>query len=243
MTVPASTNRHLSSDAVPQAGAGKNSDSALPSLRFSSTNWLSLSLPETSLSTTVRKTGEGNHIWMDFCHRSWCLTSELTSHSKEIISQWHCTPRVYSFPLTFIHHDWKSCTVFPASPLFLCEEHGCLDFMGPEGKHTLISPWTHKCIPMSIPPPICLLQAHTSSSAACWEMSLWPHNFYDIRSPLEKAFTLLWRSLRDVQKASSLSLPLGISATVAEMRTRVSYEQEKGRRPQQTLTTAKSNWK
>lgn len=152
MTVPASTNRHLSSDAVPQAGAGKNSDSALPSLRFSSTNWLSLSLPETSLSTTVRKTGEGNHIWMDFCHRSWCLTSELTSHSKEIISQWHCTPRVYSFPLTFIHHDWKSCTVFPASPLFLCEERGCLDFMGPEGKHTLISPWTHKCIPMSIPP-------------------------------------------------------------------------------------------
>lgn len=152
--------------------------------------------------------------------------------------------RGLAIPFTFIHHDWKACTVFPASPpLFLWEECGCLDFMGLEGKHTLISPWTHKCFLMSIPLPICLLQAHTSSSAAWWEMSLWPHNFYGIRSPLEKVFTLLWRSLRDVQKASSLSLPLGISSAVAEMRTRVSYEQEKRHRPQQTLTTAKSNWK
>lgn len=180
---------------------------------------------------------------MDFCHSSWCLTTELTSHSKKIIYQWPFIPRVHSFPLTFIHHDWKSCTVFPASPLFLCEGCGCLDFMGLEGKHTLISPWTHKCFPISIPLPICLLRVHTSSSAAWWEKSLWPHNFYDIRSALEKVFTFFWRSLHDVRKASSLSLPLGICSTVAEMRTRVSYEQEKGHRPQQTLTTAKSNWK
>lgn len=144
--------------------------------------------------------------------------SLVNSHSKKTIYKWHFTPRVYSFPLILIRYDWKSCTVSPASPpLMRCERCGCLNFMALKGEHTQFSPGAHTWFLLSILLPIWLLQVQASSPSAWWEMSLCPHTFYGIRS---QVFTLLWWSLRDVQKTSSLPLPSWISSAVAEMRTR-----------------------